>query len=134
MGKDSQGNELVAVQNPDGSLVGGVNSAPTNRGNQVTTITSSTSETTIVTADASFLLDVYGLIIANTSATACNVTIKDATAGTTRLVLPVPANDVRGFMVNPNGAHKQATINNNWTATCGTSVASIVVTALFVKR
>lgn len=104
------------------------------KGVQKTTITSSTAETTIVTAVASTFLDLYGLIIANTSATVCNVTIKDSTAGTTRFIFAVPANDTRGFMLPESAAHNQATVNNNWTATCGTSVASIEITAMFVKN
>jgi hypothetical protein len=104
------------------------------KGIQQTTITSSTSETTIVTAVASTFLDVYGLIITNTSATPTKVTIKDATAGTTRAVYFVPANDTRGMMLPESGAMPQAAVNNNWTATCGTSVASIEITALYVKN
>ena len=104
------------------------------KGVQNTTITSSTSETTIVTAVASTFLDLYGLIIANTSATACEVTIKDATAGTTRCSFEVPATDTRGFMVPVDSGIPQAAVNNNWTATCGTSVASIKITALYVKN
>lgn len=101
---------------------------------QQTTITSSTSETTIVTAAASTFHDLYGLILTNTSATACNVTIKDATAGTTRAVIAVPAGDTRGFMLPVDAAIPQATVNNNWTATCSASVASIQVTAMYVKN
>ncbi len=102
--------------------------------NQQTTITSSTAETTIVTADATYFLDLYGLVITNTSATASKVTLKDATAGTTRFVFQVPALETRGFMLPVDSAHKQATANNNWTATCGTSVAGIEITALTVKN
>jgi hypothetical protein len=101
---------------------------------QKTTITSSTSETTIVTAIASTFCDLYSLIIANTSATACNVTIKDATAGTTRMILACPAGDTRGFTVPVDSAIPQATVNTNWTATCSASVASIEITALYVKN
>lgn len=103
------------------------------KGSQKTTITSSASETTIVTADATYKLDLYGLIIANTSATAASVTIKDSTAGTTRFVLYVPAGDMRGFVLPMDAGHLQAAANNNWTATC-TSVASIEITAMFVKN
>ncbi len=101
---------------------------------QKTTITSSTAETTIVTADATNFLDLYGLFLANTSATACNVTIKDATSGTTRAIIAVPAGDTRGFLMGAGSAIPQATANNNWTATCSASVASMEVTALFVKN
>lgn len=104
------------------------------KGVQQTTITSSTSETIIVTAVASTFLDLYGLILTNTSATATKVTIKDSTAGTTRAVIEIPPTDTRGFMLNESAAFPQATVNNNWTATCGTSIASLEVTALFVKN
>lgn len=101
---------------------------------QQTTITSSTAETTVLTAVASTFLDVYGVIVTNTSGTACDVTFKDATAGTTRFNVYVPAGDTRGFMLVESAAHNQATVNNNWTATCGTSVASIKITVLAVKN
>lgn len=104
------------------------------KGNQFTTITSSTGETTVVTAVASTFLDVYGVIVENTSATACKVTFKDSTAGTTQFEIYVPAGDTRGFTLSESAAFKQTTVNNNWTATCGTSVASIVISALFVKN
>lgn len=100
------------------------------RANQVTTITASTAETTIVTAVASFNLDLYGLIVTNTSATAVNVAIKDATAGTTRLNIAVPANETRGYMLPASDGIKQATANNNWTATVSASVTSVIITAL----
>ncbi len=104
------------------------------KGNQQTTITSSTAETTIVTADVTYKLDLYGLILTNTSATATKVTIKDTTSGTTRMVFYVPATDTRGFMVSEDSGHKQTAANNNWTATCGTSVASLEVTCMFVQN
>lgn len=104
------------------------------KGRQATTITSSTSETTIVTAIASTFLDVYGLILTNTSATVTKVSIRDATAGGTITVLEVPATDTRGFMLPVDSAIPQATVNNNWTAQCGTSVASLEVSVLYVKR
>lgn len=104
------------------------------KANQVTTITASTSETTIVTAVASTFLDLYGIIISNTSATLVNVAIKDATAGTTRFNISVPANDTRGFMLPESGAIKQSATNNNWTATSSASVSSLVITALTVAN
>lgn len=105
------------------------------KGKQKTTITSSTAETTIVMAGASGVFqDLYGLIISNTSASACNVTIKDATSGTTQAIIAVPAGETRGFMLTDSSAMIQTTAANNWTATCGTSVASIEITALFVSN
>jgi hypothetical protein len=104
------------------------------KGVQQTQISSSTAETTIVTQVASTFLDLYGLSIANTSATATKVTIKDSTSGTTRAVVQVPAGETRGFMLPVDSAIPQATVNTNWTATCGTSVAAIEITALYVKN
>lgn len=101
---------------------------------QATTITSSTSENTVLTAVASTFLDVYGVIVCNTSATACDVTFKDSTAGTTRFNIYVPAGETRGFMLPESAAHNQATVNNNWTATCSASVASIKITMFAVKN
>jgi len=99
------------------------------KANQTTTITG-TSETTIVTAGGSGVFaDLYRLIITNTSATAVTVTIKDATAGTTRYVFAVPAAATVGFSADAGSAAKQATANNAWTATVSSSVTSIVITA-----
>lgn len=102
---------------------------------QATTITSSVSETTVLTSGAAGVFhDVYGLIVANSSATACNVTFKDATAGTTRFNVYVPAGDTRGFMLPESAAHNQNSAANNWTATCSASVASIHITMMAVKN
>ena len=102
----------------------------TNKAPQVTTITASTAETTIVTAVSGHFLDLYGLILANSGATATTVAIKDSTAGTTRAELFVPAGDTRGFMLPMDSGIPQASTNNNWTATCGSSTSSLIVTAL----
>lgn len=104
------------------------------KGRQATTITSSTAETTIITSIASTFLDLYGLVLTNTSAAVTKVSIRDATAGGTITVLEVPATDTRGFMLPLDSAIPQAAVTNNWTAQCGTSVASLEVTALYVKR
>lgn len=104
------------------------------KGRQVTTITSSTAETTILTSVASTFLDIYGLILTNTSATVTKVSVRDATAGGTITVLEVPPTDTRGFMLPLDSAIPQAAVTNNWTAQCGTSVASLEVTVLYVKR
>ena len=103
-------------------------------GVQQTTIASSTTETTIVTAAGTGIsADLYGLVIANTSSTYTKVTIKDSTGGTTRMVFSVPPQDTRGFMVPATAAIPQSSSNSNWTATCGTSVANIEITALFCR-
>ncbi len=99
---------------------------------QQTTITSSTAETTIITAIASTFCDITNLTITNSSATATLITLKDATSGTTRGIYSIAAN---GGMVIPfNPPLAQASVNNNWTVTCGTSVASIYVVAQYAKN
>ncbi len=100
---------------------------------QITTITASTSETTVLTAVASTFLDVYGVIVVNSSATASNISFKDSTAGTTRFNIYVPAGETRGFMLSPDAAVTQAAVNSNWTATSSASVSSIIITMLAVK-
>jgi hypothetical protein len=104
------------------------------KGIQQAQLSNTTSETTIVTAVASTFLDLYGLILANTGSTATTVTIKDSTAGTTRAKVYVPAGDTRGFMLDPGAAIPQATVNNNWTATCSAATTAMEVTAMFVKN
>lgn len=116
------------------NVANGYNQTRGTKAKQNTTITSSTAETTIVTAESGKYLDLYGLVITNSSATGTLVTIKDDTAGTTRFVFYVPPTDVRGFMVPAVDAHEQAATNKNWTATCGSSVASVYITALVVRN
>jgi hypothetical protein len=101
---------------------------------QKTTITSSTSETVIVTALANYYQDLYGLILANTSGTVCSVSIRSKVNGTVRLVFSVPAGETRGFMLPPAGGHNQPNHSESWTATCSASVASIEITAFALKN
>jgi len=108
--------------------------ARASKGVTQTTISASTTETTIVAAVASTFVDIYGLILANTGSTACAVTLKDATAGTTRAKIYVPAGDTRGFMADAGSAMQQAVVNNNWTATCSASTAAMEVTAMWVRN
>lgn len=104
-------------------------------GNQVTTITSSTSETTVVTAGASGIFrDIYGAIFTNTSATGIFVTLKDSTAGTTRKIIYVPPTDDRGAMIPGGFVWPQSTAANNWTITCSGSVASLIVNIDYVEK
>jgi predicted membrane protein len=103
-------------------------------GDATITLTSTVTETTLIAAVASTFNDVYGVIIENISATVCEVSFRDTTAGTIRFNIEVPANDTRGFMLPPGGGFNQATVNTNWTAQCGTSVASIKITVLYTKN
>jgi hypothetical protein len=99
---------------------------------QTTTITASTTETTIITAGgAGVFNDIISLTITNSSATATLVTLKDATAGTTRAVYSIAANG--GITIPfPTPLAQQAVANSNWTLTCGTSVSSIIASAVYI--
>ena len=136
---NTNGQAVMASSRPvviasDQSAIKVQHAARTTRGRQVTTITG-TSETTIVTAGATGVLrDVFLLLIANTSATATVVTIKDATAGTTVMTLAVPAGQTVGYVVSACDAIKQTTAANNWTATLGTGVTSVFITAAYVEN
>lgn len=91
---------------------------------QQTTITNSAAETTILTAVAATFLDLTSLVITNASAaTAVSVTIKDATAGTTRAIFDLPAAGM--FIFNPEVPWKQAVVNNNWTATLSSNAVTV---------
>lgn len=99
---------------------------------QTTTITSSTSETTILTAVASTFLDITNLILTNSSNSAVSVTIKQSTAGTTRMIIDLAA---KGGAVIPFARPMtQGAVNNNWTATCDVSVASVHIYAQAEKN
>lgn len=101
-------------------------------GMQTTTITSSTSETTIGTAVASTFLDVTGIIVSNTSATAARVDFRDTTAGSVLFSLYVPAGDTRGMIFHTPAP--QTSVNTNWTAQSSASVADLRVLLKYVKN
>lgn len=103
---------------------------------QQTTITT-TASTIIVTSVASTFLDVYGLVITNSSGTASTITIKEGaggTGGTQRIVIAVPANDTRGFMLPESAAVPQSVVTRDWLATISPAVANIEITALAIKN
>jgi hypothetical protein len=99
---------------------------------QQTTITSTTTETTIMSAVASTFLDLTSLDITNATATACTVTIKDSTSGTTQAIYALAANGgvAKTFMV----PLKQTTVNNNWTATLSSGAVTVYFNVQAVKN
>lgn len=114
--------------------------------NLSTTITSSTTETTISPAAVEgTYLDLYRLTINNSSATGTLVTIRSSNSGqtgdrTTQVYWVAPG-AVVGFSGPSDDAlpqqvqTSQANASTNvWTATCTTSVASIVVNAEYVRN
>lgn len=100
---------------------------------QHTQIASSAAETTIITAAASTYHDIISLVITNQTATAVNVTIKDSTAGTTRMIIALAANG--GAVITPMIPIPQlAATNNNWTATLSSAAVTVNFFAQFVKN
>lgn len=98
------------------------------------TITSSTAETDLFSAGGSgVFLDLFFVLVTNTSATATEIDFKDSAAGTTRLTVSAPANDTRGYAIGEASGWPQATADNKWTATCADSVASIKISAIAIK-
>lgn len=100
---------------------------------QSTTITNSTSETTIVTADAANKHNLHMLFLSNSGAVGTEVSIRDTTAGTVRFNMFVPAGMTIGFVVFESGSIKQAAVNTNWTAQCSVATTSLKVFAKVTK-
>lgn len=96
------------------------------------TLTSTTTETSLIAAVASTFNDILTLVVINTSATATQVDFRDSTAGTIRLSLYIPAGETRG--VSMNGILPQNAVNTAWSAKCGTSVASVIITGTYVAN
>lgn len=100
---------------------------------QVTTITNSTSETTIVTAGASGVFnDITGFQITNATGTAVSVTIKDATSGTTRKIFDLAASG--GIVVHFNPPLPQSSAAANWTATLSVTGVTVDINVDYVKN
>ncbi len=101
------------------------------------TAVAATAETTIVTAGgAGVFNDISQLIITTAGAAAQTITIKDSTAGTTRLILNYPNAALAPgspLVVNFNPPLPQATANANWTATNSLATA-VNFTVVFVKN
>ena len=100
------------------------------------TINASTSAADLFAAGGSgIFLDLCFVLITNTSATATELILKDAAAGTTRIVLSAPANDTRGYAIAGDMGWPQNTANSKWTATLADNIASdIFISALAVKN
>jgi hypothetical protein len=105
-------------------------------GVQLTAISCSTTETNITpSSTGGNFVDIYGLVLANlSSANYQQVTIKDSSGGTSRMIFEVPAFDTRGFMVPVGSAVPQAASSQAWTATLSNSSGPFQVTALYVTN
>lgn len=100
---------------------------------QHTEIASSSAETTIVTAGgAGVFKDLLALLITNQTATAVVVTIRDATAGTTRMKVAIPASG--GYLLRFPAPVNQAAAANNWTAQLSSASVTVDIFAQFVSN
>lgn len=102
--------------------------------NQNTTITNSATETTIVTAGAAGVFnDIISLVITNRNLdSGVTVTIRDATAGTTKMS-PFLA-PTGGAVFTPTIPVLQTTAANNWTAQLSHSSSIVDIFAHSVKN
>ncbi len=99
---------------------------------QHTEIASSSVETTFLTAGASGIFhDITHLTITNQTATATNITIKDATSGTTRKIIALPASG--GITEDFTVPWTQTTAANNWTATSSSAAVTIDIFVQAIK-
>lgn len=96
-------------------------------------VSNTTTETSILAATASTFHDVYGIILANTGASTTKVSLRDATAGTVRMIIEVPTLETRGFMLPVDSAVPQSAVNTAWTVQCGTATTALEVTLLYVS-
>lgn len=102
-------------------------------GHQATTIASSSSETTIITAAGSGVFaDLLSITLTNATATATLATLKDATTGTTRAIYAIAASG--GITVSFPVPLPQATANNNWTITLSSGAVTVYIHAVYVKN
>ena len=107
-------------------------------GIQQTAIGASTAETTIITAGAAGVFnDLVALIVTTVNAAAATLTIRDATGGTTRMILNYPnaaAAPGAPLVLALPFAIPQAVAANNWTAQASASATGLNITAVFLKN
>lgn len=99
---------------------------------QRTVITSTTSATTIVSAESSIFRDLVSLLLTNISGTGTEVELLNDDGTTVRATFYVPANDMRGVVWQT--PLNQTTVNHTWKLKTVTSIASLKVAAQFVKN
>lgn len=131
----SSGQRVMAWFDKSGKMI--VNSALRSlKGVQLTAISCSATETNITpSSTGGNFIDIYGLVLSNLSTTSVQqVTIKDSSGGTSRLIFEVPLSDTRGFMVPVDAAVPQATSSQSWTATLSNSSGPFQITALYVTN
>ena len=101
-----------------------------NKGDNYTKINASTVETPIVLGYTEKFANLTQLVLGNSSATACLVTIREAVGGAIRLVAKVSANATVVIGNGEDAFLEDHAMGQPWTATCE-SVDSIHITASF---
>jgi hypothetical protein len=100
---------------------------------QYTLISSSSAETTILTAGGASIFNDISSITVSTDKT-CFVTIRDATAGSTVMVFSIHATNEPHIHMTFDPPLKQAAVNNNWTAQLSVSNADVTFTVAAVEK
>jgi hypothetical protein len=111
---------------------------PTNSFCTPTNLGTSTSETTIVSADANARNNISGFLFTSLNLVAATVTIKDSTGGTTRIFFDFPpaAAAPAALWIGLDSAplRQVAGPNNNWTITVTPNATGFKVNTFFVKE
>ena len=103
---------------------------------QQTAISASTSETTIVTADAATRNQLCGLIITTANAAAATLTLRDGSAGTIAGVFNYPnaaSAPAAPFVVTFDPPLDPIATNSNWTLQASANASAFYVTAIYKK-
>jgi hypothetical protein len=128
----SDGNLTGAMSDKFGRLVALTNAMRDLVGSATITLSSTTTETTLVGATASVFHDLTAVTVSNTSATAARVDFRDNTGGSVIFPLYVPAGDVRGIVFQV--PQPQTSVNTNWSAQSSASVADLRIFAQFISN
>ena len=129
---DGQRVNLIADKVGKLIAVGGIRQLMATQTSSLTTA----AETVIVNAlNATTFADMYGLVLANTGATAAAVSIRYGVASSVALSFYVPAGDTRGFMLPVDSAiaGSLSTANLSWTAQASLTT-TISATTFYVKN
>ena len=131
--KVATGDRVNAMYDLRGKVVTSLNAPRELIAHQHTEIVSSSAETTVLTAGAAEIFhDLTELVVTNQTATAVNLTIKDATAGTTRMIIALSASG--GAVIPFPTPVTQATAANNWTVTLSSAAVTVDIFVQAVKN
>ena len=128
----SDGNLVGAMADKLGRQVTVIGNVRDNKASNTITL-SSTASATLVSGIASVFNDIYGLILANQSATGVTITLLSS-SGATGIPFYIPPTDTRGFMLPSSDGLKQNTTGTNWTAALSAGSITVKATALYVKN